>query len=219
MTSSIALLQLPPTPEVPEPLRNRLVIHVRIAYVGPADVGERLIAPLRAIAPTLLDSVAEIPYAAISAIHNDPPAPIPFHDRSILLREFTPATIDTVVRLAGPDAWSPLVLLEVRHLGGALDHRPEPRNAIDTRGSAYLLYAVAVGPIENAFDDYLDELLDALKPWSSGRRFVNFFGAADATTEAVPTGYRPETYQRLVDVKKTYDPQNVFRLNHNIPPA
>ncbi|MEV6374775.1 FAD-binding oxidoreductase [Micromonospora musae] len=221
MTSSIALLRLPPAPEVPEPLRGRLVVHVRIAYVGSAETGARLVAPLRATGPALIDSVAEMPYAAIGSIHNDPPMPIPFHDRSTLLREFTPEAIDTVVRLAGPDTQSPLVVLEVRHLGGALDRRPEPGNAIDTRGSAFLLYAVAFGGPDQAeaFNGYLTNLVSALEPWSTGRRFVNFFSAVDATDEGVRAGYRPETYQRLVDVKKAYDPRNVFRPNHNIRPA
>lgn len=221
MTSSIALLRLPPSPDLPEPLRGRFVVHVRVAYVGSAEAGARLVAPLRAIGPALIDSVADLPYAAIGSVHNDPPMPIPFHDRSTLLREFTPEVIDTVVRLAGPDAQSPLVVLEIRHLGGALDRRPQPGNAIDTRGSAFLLYGVAFGGPDQAeaFDGYLTHLIAALEPWSTGRRFVNFFSAADATPEGVPTGYRPETYQRLVEVKKTYDPQNVFRLNHNILPA
>ncbi|GAA0467427.1 oxidoreductase [Paractinoplanes deccanensis] len=221
MTSSIALLRLPPAPEVPEPLRGRLVVHVRIAYVGPAEEGARLVAPLRAIGPALIDSVDEIPYAEIGTIHNDPPAPIPFHDRSALLRALTPEAIGTLVRLAGPDTDSPLVLLEIRHLGGALDRRPEPGNAIDTRGSAYLLYAVAFGGPDQAqaFGEYLTGLVTAMRPWSTGRRFVNFFSAADATAEGVPAGYRPETYRRLAEVKKRYDPQNVFRPNHNIAPA
>ncbi|WP_127508822.1 FAD-binding oxidoreductase [Actinoplanes solisilvae] len=221
MTSSIALLRLPPAPEVPEPLRGKLVVHVRIAYVGPAEVGARLVAPLRAIGPALLDSVTEMPYSAIGTIHNDPPMPIPFHDRSTLLRELTPEAVDTIVRLAGPDARSPLVVLEIRHLGGALDRRPEPGNAIDTRGSAYLLYAVAFGGPDQAetFNGYLTGLVSALTPWSTGRRFVNFFSAADATVDGVPAGYRPETYQRLAEAKKAYDPRNIFRPNHNIAPA
>ncbi|MEO3821676.1 FAD-binding oxidoreductase [Plantactinospora sp. B24E8] len=221
MTSSIALLRLPPAPELPEPLRGQFVVHVRIAYVGPAEEGARLVAPLRAIGPTLIDSVADLPYVAVGSIHSDPPMPIPFHDRSTLLREFSPEVVNTVVQLAGPDVQSPLVALEIRHLGGALDRRPGSGNAIDTRGSAFLLYGVAFGGPDQAeaFDGYLTGLIAAVEPWSTGQRFVNFFSAADATTEGVPAGYRPETYQRLVEVKKAYDPQNIFRLNHNIPPA
>jgi hypothetical protein len=221
LTSSVALLRLPPTPEVPEPLRGQLVVHVRVGYVGSAEEGERLIEPLRALGPALIDSVADMPYTEIGSVHNDPPMPIPFFDRSALLREFTPELVDTLVALAGPDAQCPLAVLEIRHLGGALDRRPEPANAIDTRGAAFLLYAVAIGPLDQAevFTGYLNELIRALQPWDTGRRFVNFLSGADANPQAVPTAYPPETYQRLLAVKKTYDPQNLFRVNHNIVPA
>ncbi|MEV6367053.1 FAD-binding oxidoreductase [Micromonospora musae] len=221
LTSSVALLQLPPAPEVPEPLRGRLVAHIRIAYVGPADQGERLVAPLRAIAPTLVDSVAEMPYVAVGSIHADPPTPIPFVDRSALLREFTPELIDTIIAAAGPGAGSPLTVLEIRHLGGALDRRPEPPNAIDLGDAAFTFYAVAIGGPDQAesFQGYLTSLLHAIEPWSTDRRFVNFLGAGDATSEGVAAAYSPEAYQRLLAVKRSYDPTNVFRVNHNITPA
>ncbi|SCF45675.1 alpha/beta fold hydrolase [Micromonospora mirobrigensis] len=221
MTSSVALLQLPPAPDVPEPLRGRFVVHVRMAYVGSAQEGARLVEPLRAIGPALIDSVTEMPYAAIGSVHNDPPMPIPFSDRSTLLREFTPALADTIIELAGPASQSPLAMLEIRHLGGALDRRPEPANAVDTRGSAYLLYGVAIGGPDQAeaAGEYLTRLIADLGPWSTGRRFVNFFSAVDAAPEGVRTGYRPESYERLVAVKRRFDPRNLFRVNHNIPPA
>ncbi|MGC4748374.1 FAD-binding oxidoreductase [Micromonospora sp. DT201] len=221
LTSSVALLQLPPMPEVPEPLRGRLVAHVRIAYLGTAEEGERLIAPLRAIAPTLIDSVAEMPYSAVGSIHADPPTPIPFTDRSELLREFTPELVDAIIAHAGPGTGSPLVVLEIRQLGGALDRRPEPTNAIDLQGAAFTFYAVAVGGPDQAeaFQSYLTQLVQAIQPWSTGRRFVNFLGASDATAEGVAAAYAPKTYERLAAIKRSYDPTNIFRVNHNITPA
>ncbi|MGW3783528.1 FAD-binding oxidoreductase [Micromonospora chokoriensis] len=221
VTSSVALLQLPPVPEVPEPLRGRLVAHIRIAYVGTAEDGERLIAPLRAIAPTLVDSVTEMPYRAVGSIHADPPTPIPFVDRSALLREFTPKLVDTIIAQAGPDTGSPLTVLEIRHLGGALDRRPEPTNAIDLRDAAFTFYAVAIGGPDQveAFQGDLTRLIQAIQPWSTGGRFVNLLGAGDATPDGVAATYPPKTYQRLAAIKRSYDPTNVFRVNHNIAPA
>ncbi|MBM0275051.1 FAD-binding oxidoreductase [Micromonospora tarensis] len=220
LTSSVALLRLPPAPEVPEPLRGRLVAHVRIAYLGTAEEGERLIAPLRAIAPTLIDSVTVMPYRAVGSIHADPPTPIPFVDRSALLREFTPDLVDTIIAQVGPGTGSPLTVLEIRHLGGALDRRPEPGNAIDLRGAAFTLYAVAIGGPDQAeaAQQQLTRLIQAVRPWSTGGRFVNFLGASDATAEGVAAVYPPETYRRLVAIKRGYDPTNVFRVNHNINP-
>ncbi|MEV1157128.1 FAD-binding oxidoreductase [Micromonospora chokoriensis] len=221
LTSSVALLRLPPVPEVPEPLRGRLVAHIRIAYVGAADDGERLIAPLRAIAPTLVDSVTEMPYRAVGSIHADPPTPIPFVDRSALLREFTADLVDTIIAQAGPDTGSPLTVLEVRHLGGALDRRPEPTNAIDLRDAAFTFYAVAIGGPDQAeaFQAHLTRLAQSIQPWSTGGRFVNLLGVGDATPDGVAATYPPETYQRLAAIKRSYDPTNIFRVNHNITPG
>ncbi|MBM0202337.1 FAD-binding oxidoreductase [Micromonospora sp. STR1s_5] len=221
LTSSAALLQLPQIPEVPEPLRGRLVAHIRIAYVGAAEDGERLIAPLRAIAPTLIDSVTEMPYRAVGSIHADPPTPIPFVDRSALLREFTPELVDTIIAQAGPGTGSPLTVLEIRHLGGALDRRPEATNAIDLRDAAFTFYTVAIGGPDQAeaFRGYLTRLFQAIQPWSTGWRFVNLLGVSDATAEGVAAAYPPATYERLVAVKRSYDPTNIFRVNHNITPG
>ncbi|MFF5179091.1 FAD-binding oxidoreductase [Micromonospora sp. NPDC000316] len=221
LTSSIALLQLPPVPEVPEPLRGRMVVHVRIAYVGPAEEGERLTAPLRAIAPALIDSVTEMPYTAVGSIHADPPTPIPIVDGSALLREFTPELVDAIVAQAGPEAGSPLAIFELRHLGGAFDRRPEPGNAVDLQGAAFTCYAVGIGGPDEApaIQAHLTRVFQAIRPWSTGRRFVNFLTATDTTPEAVAEAYLPETYRRLTAIKGSYDPTNMFRATPAIPPA
>ncbi|MEU4196983.1 FAD-binding oxidoreductase [Kribbella sp. NPDC026611] len=75
-TSSIALLRLPAVPDVPEPPRGRLTAHVRIAHLGSAEQGERLVAPLRGVAPALIDSVGEMPYSAVARIHEDTTVPV-----------------------------------------------------------------------------------------------------------------------------------------------
>ncbi|MEH1031425.1 FAD-binding oxidoreductase [Micromonospora profundi] len=221
MNSSVALLQLPPIPEVPEPLRGRLVVHVRIAYVGPAEEGERLVAPLRAIGPTLIDSVADMPYSEVASIHADPTSPIPIVDRSALLREFTPELVDTIIAKAGPGSDSPLTILDIRRLGGALDRRPEPTNAVDLGDAAFSFYAVAIGAPDQAaaFKEFLTGVVDAIAPWSTGGRFVNFLGDSDATAEGIAATYPPQSLKRLVEAKRSYDPTNMFRVNHNIVPS
>jgi FAD/FMN-containing dehydrogenase len=77
-TTSVALLRLPPLPEVPEPLRGQFVVALRYAYLGGADAGAELLAPMRTVATPLIDTVQEIPYAAVDSIHQDPTDPIPF---------------------------------------------------------------------------------------------------------------------------------------------
>src|SRR4051794_30765984 len=78
MTSSFAAMRLPALPEVPEPLREVFSVSLRIAYTGTAHDGEQMIAPLRAVAAPILDTVADMPYTDVAAIHNEPTDPLPY---------------------------------------------------------------------------------------------------------------------------------------------
>jgi hypothetical protein len=104
LSSSFALLRLPPLDVIPEPLRGKFVLHIRIAYTGDAASGEALVRPLREAAPALIDDVREMPYTAVASISNDPEEPGPFVERSALLRSLSPDALDVLLELAGPDA-------------------------------------------------------------------------------------------------------------------
>jgi FAD/FMN-containing dehydrogenase len=84
-TSSVALRRFPDLPGVPDPVRGKFLVHVRVAYTGPVAEGERLIRPLRAMRP-IMDSVSEIPYTSIGDVHSDPSESAPVRDRGVLLR-------------------------------------------------------------------------------------------------------------------------------------
>jgi FAD/FMN-containing dehydrogenase len=219
MVTSIGMMRMPAIPEVPEPLRGKFLVSVRIAYNGtPAD-GARMIAPLRAIAPAVLDTVREMPYAEVASIHNEPTEPVPYYERGIMLREFPAQAQDKLIELVGPDAGTTLVLAELRALGGAWGREPAVPNAVATRGLPYSLLGVAVGPLsqEQQLKRSVAELLDGMKPWQGDRRVVNNLAPDEAADAAAI--YGPERYERLASIKKTYDPTNMFRLNHNVKPA
>jgi FAD/FMN-containing dehydrogenase len=146
MTSSVALIRFPELPDVPEPVRGRFVVHVRVAYAGSADEGVRLVRPLRAAAPLILDTVADMPYTDVASIHGDPTEPLPAYERSRMLAEFGPDAVDALLALAGPDSGCPLMLVEVRHLGGALSRTPPVPNAVGNRDAAFHCLAVTVAP-------------------------------------------------------------------------
>src|SRR5690242_130703 len=219
MVSSFAVLRLPPRPELPEPLRGAFLVHLRIAYDGSAADGERLVAPLRAVAPAVLDTVADMPYTAVGSIHSDPPQPVPYYERGIMLREFPAQAQDKLVELVGPDSGSTLTIAELRALGGAWDREPAVPNAVATRGMAYTVLGVAGGPLEEEqrLKESVAALLDGMAPWQGDRRLVNFLAPEEAADAAAV--YGPERYERLAAVKKTYDPANMFRVNHNVAPA
>jgi FAD/FMN-containing dehydrogenase len=219
MVSSFAALRLPALPELPEPLRDAFTVSLRIAYTGTSEDGERMIAPLRAIAPAVLDTVADMPYTAVASIHNEPTEPAPYYERSITLRAFPAQAQDKLVELVGPDSQTSMWIAELRVLGGAWDREPAVPNAVATRGLPYVLLGVAVGPLseEQQLKRSVAELLDGMKPWQGDRRMVNNLAPDEAADAAAI--YGPERYERLASIKKTYDPANMFRLNHNVMPA
>jgi FAD/FMN-containing dehydrogenase len=219
MVSSFAAMRLPPMPEVPESLRGVFTVAVRIAYDGTVAAGERLVAPLRAVAPAVLDTVRDMPYTEVASIHDEPVEPLPYYERGIMLREFPAQAQDKLVELVGPDSATGLAIAELRALGGAWDREPAVPNAVATRGLAYSLLGVAAGPLaeETQLKKSVAELLDGMKPWEGDRRYPNNLAPEEAVDAAAI--YGPERYERLAAVKKTYDPDNMFRLNHNVVPA
>ncbi|MGW0302680.1 FAD-binding oxidoreductase [Streptomyces anthocyanicus] len=221
-TTSLGIQRLPDLQTLPDPLRGAFVVHVRIAHLGSADEGERLVAPLRAAAPVLMDTVGEKPVTAIGAIHLDPVDPMPYFDRSLSLREFPEKAADTLVALTGPGSGCRLANLEIRALGGAFDREPKVPNAVSVRGVPFVLFGFAVGGGDQADDlrQQLARVTDGLSPWAADRSMVNFLSPDEATdADGVRAAYGTERYARLAEIKRRWDPANLFRFNHNILPA
>jgi FAD/FMN-containing dehydrogenase len=215
---SVAFLRLPPVSSVPEPLRDRFTVHVRIAYPGPAADGHRLVADLRAAAPALIDTVAEMPYTGVAAIHADPVEASPTYEMSALLRDFPAEAAEALIAAAGPGVDTPVGTIEIRQLGGALGREPRAPNAVGNRDAGFQLSAATFGAPGRAeeFRTPLAALADAMAGWTTGRKQANFLTGYDTLAEAVARAYEPDTYHRLVKVKRTLDPRNTFRVNHNI---
>jgi hypothetical protein len=130
--------------------------------------------------------------------------------------------VDEFVALTGPDSDCPLISVEIRQLGGAMDREPAVPNAMPSRGLPFVVFAFGVGgpDEEELMRGYLDKLIAGLAPWSVARQMPNFLSADDAAApEQVRAVYGEERYDRLARVKATYDPLNLFRMNHNIVPA
>jgi FAD/FMN-containing dehydrogenase len=90
MVTSLAVMRMLSMPEVPEPLRGKFLVSVRIAYNGTSADGERMVKPLRAVAPAVLDTVRDMPYAEVASIHNEPTDPVPYYERGTLCCESSP---------------------------------------------------------------------------------------------------------------------------------
>ncbi|MGY1744820.1 FAD-binding oxidoreductase [Blastococcus sp. SYSU D00695] len=213
-TTSIAVLRLPPDPALPEPLRGQTVVHLRVAHLGDAEEGAALVAPMRAVAPALLDGLGEMPFAAVDAIHMDPTAPMPTYDRGTLLRELTADTVDAVLAAAGPDVEVPLVMVELRQLGGAVGRPAAVPNAVAGRDAAFSCWVLGpmFPPVAGIVPGVVDAVAGALAPWSTGRALLNFAGSL--TAAQVGGLWDEADRQRLLAVKRRVDPAGLFTHGH-----
>ncbi|MFF5229709.1 FAD-binding oxidoreductase [Dactylosporangium sp. NPDC000521] len=207
MSTSVALLRLPPLPQLPEPLRGAYVAHLRVAYLGTPEDGAALLAPMRAAAPAIIDDVSWLPYSAVDAVHQDPVDPVPSRERGVLLNELTAQTVDHVLAVAGPQVDVPLMMVEIRHLGGAFARTPTIPNAVSGRGAQYSLFAIGLGLPELApvVDEVTARLL-AVETMPGG--LMNFSGHAGP--EALLANWATADRDRLLRIKRSYDPTNVF---------
>jgi len=222
ISSSVCFLRQPDLPMVPEPLRGRFVLHVRFSSLGSREEAERAIAPVRAIAPTVMDTIRELPYREAGSLFTDPPAPVPWTDRGAMLRDFPRRAADALLTVLGADSGTQLSFVELRPLGGALARQPATPDAIPGRGAQWQLLGSGGGRPDLApvFRDQLTAMTTALAPWAQDEIAPNLLSAGQGTTpEEMRAIYGSERYDRLAAIKKRYDPDDMFRVNHNIAPA
>jgi FAD/FMN-containing dehydrogenase len=216
MTSLGRLLNLPPLEEIPESLRGRSFVVVEAAWLGDEGSGSEQLAPLRELGPEM-DTFAMIAPPGLAVLHMDPPEPVPGAGDGMLLDDFPEDAIAAVVSAAGPETDSPLVSLEVRHLGGAAGRADPSHGALTAIDANYLLYAVGMAMnagMKQAVERRIDDVQSALASWHAGR-LLTF---TERSTDLAQT-FGDATYRRLREVKAKYDPDNLIQANHEIPPA
>jgi hypothetical protein len=217
VTSVGRLLQIPPLPDVPEPLRGRRLVVVEAAMIMDEAQASKLLGPLRKLGPEM-DTFATIPASGLQELHMDPPHPVPGIGDHMLLRDLTRAGIEKTVEVAGANSTSPLLSVEFRHLEGALG-RPEAGNGATAALEArFAMFAVGItmDPVMTAaVGAYLPVVKQALARYDSGREYLNF---AEHRTD-VRRLWPMDAYYRLRQIKAEHDPLDIFRANHPVPPA
>jgi len=216
VTSVGRILRFPALPEVAERLRGRAFAVLEAAYLGDALAGDELLRPLRGLGPEI-DTFATIPAPALQALHMDVEPPVPAVVDGGLLADAPPAAIDALVALVGPDAVTPLLGAELRHLGGALA-RPAPgggaQAAIDAK-YAWLTGGLATTATGRAVRAHVRAVKDALTPWRAAYDYFNF---AETPAEAGAV-LSHDAYQRLREIKAAYDPDEAIVSAHPVRPA
>lgn len=205
LTSSVGMVGLPPIEAIPEPLRGRHVLHVRLASTVPLEPA--LLAPLRAIGP-LIDRVGQVAAADVGSIYGDPDFPHGYVGDNVLLDSLPAALLDAVRTIAGPAADVPCVV-DIRQLGGAMARPPSPPNAVPFRAAAYLLRVLSpVGDVAAARAVH-GRVFAAAAPHAIGRAATFGYGPA-GDDSALPPLFDPATADRLAQVRSQFDPQGVF---------
>ncbi|HSP73198.1 MAG TPA: FAD-binding oxidoreductase [Gaiellaceae bacterium] len=213
VTSVGRYMSFPPFPQVPEPLRGRSFVLVEAVFLGDEAEGAELIRPLRELGPAM-DTFATVPAIALTRLHMDPEDPVPGVGDGFMLRSLPPEAVDALVEVAGAESGSPLLSVEVRHLGGALA-QPQPGNgALASLDARFAVFAVGIGApeIAAAVEAQLAKVQEALAPWRAEQAYFNF---AEADTDAAGF-YAPTVYRRLRAIRAEVDPDGVCVANHPI---
>jgi FAD/FMN-containing dehydrogenase len=216
--STIAnVMPAPPMPFVPEEHHGKLIIMALMAYAGDTAAGDSALAPFRGLATPIVDMVRPMPYPEIY-----PPEDEAYHPTAIahtlFLESVDRDVADTIVQhLQSSDAT--MRVAQLRVLGGQVARVPADATAFAHRKSR-ILVSLAVfyeGPEDKVVRRaWLTRFASALRQGDDGA-YVNFLD--DEGEERVRAAYPGPAWDRLRAIKRRYDPNNLFRLNQNIPPA
>jgi FAD/FMN-containing dehydrogenase len=218
--SGVALFTAPAEDPVPEPVRGQPVVGVVACYVGPVEDGEEALRPLREFGPPALDLVEPMPYVALQQLFD---ADYPPGKRNYWTGEFLAALPEEAIELlcrfhlSKPSPLTEILLLPG---GGAGQRGPEGTMAVGDHRAPFNIHFLSLW--DDPADDeaniaWTRELSAAIKPFATGRVYVNFIG--DEGQDRVVASFGEENYARLQQLKARYDPDNLFRTSQNIEPA
>lgn len=213
MTTSVAIIRFPPLEAVPAPLRGRRLLALRIAYPGDPKEGARLAAPLRALAPMHLDDVKERPGSEIARVHNDPVQPAPSWVRGLLMTHLDQDFASVFLGYFGAGTDSPFIAAEVRHIAGATKDDVPEGSAVGGRGAAFTLGLVGANPaLFEQMPAAFARIVDDVRPWTAAESNINFM-VRPGSAAHYATAWPADTFARLADVRRRYDPDGVFNSN------
>jgi FAD/FMN-containing dehydrogenase len=215
--STIANVMLaPPMPFIPEEAYGKPVLLGLLADVGAVDQAEHLLAPFRALGKPYADMVRPMRYPEI---YEGEGPPVPFMAGTNFFTDaLAPADAATILEQLHQST-AMMKAVQLRVLGGALARVPNDATAFAhrDRGLMVNIAAMYVDPAESEIhDSWVAGLADSLGKGEAGG-YVGFLGEEDEAT--VRAAYPGSTWDRLRELKRRYDPDNLFRLNHNILPT
>jgi FAD/FMN-containing dehydrogenase len=223
LATGTAIIQAPPAEFIPGHLHGKPVLGMFVLFIGDPDEGTGVVAPLKALGPPAVDLVAPMPYTAFQALI-DPFAPPGWQNyhRGMHLPALPDDAIDVQVDYGTEIALvsSPMTQTVMFRHGGAVSRVPDDATAAGHREAAYMAHPIACWQDPADTDRHLDWIRrysDAMAPFTTGGVYLNF--EPSEGEERVRAGYGAEKYSRLVALKDTWDPENLFRVNQNVKPS
>ncbi len=218
LTTIANLMYLPPMPMVPPDHVGELAFVILTCWSGGVEEGEQALAPLRNLAAPIVDTIAPIPYPAIYKYTDHQGLPHAASIRQMFAHSLSDAAIDATLD-AMKNASSPYSLIQFRGLGGAMARVSPQATAFAHREQDY--FVAIIGLWLDAAEDaarhqtWTETLWATIRPEGSGV-YVNFL--ENEGPDRIREAYPPVTYAYLADVKRRYDPENLFHFNQNILP-
>lgn len=212
------LMHAPPAPFIPEDRVGEMVLEILVVWTGDPEEGERAVAPLRALATPVADTLDVIPYPGIYKFTEHLTLPHAASIRQMFAYEISDDVIDASLD-AIRNASSPFSLVHMRGLGGAMSRVDKFATAFSHRDTNYFFAVIAawLDPAEDGDKHraWTEELWAKVRGEGSGV-YVNFLEKEGP--ERIKEAYGAVTWERLRAIKAHYDPDNLFHFNQNIPP-
>ena len=217
LSTILLAMPAPPMPFLPPEVIGKTVLMGMMAYAGPVEDANRVLAPFRALAAPLADLVRPGPYGMMY-LPEDPAMKANVSIRTLFKDDFNLSdAVEIIEQLDRCDA--PMRMAQVRVLGGAAGRIPSDATAYAHRDAGMLVGFLAMDGKAEAtarHDNWADDCVRAMGGATRGT-YVNFL--ADQGEDMLRASYPGATWQRLRRVKQAYDPGNLFRRNQNVPPA
>jgi FAD/FMN-containing dehydrogenase len=215
VTSVVRFLRPPDIPDVPEPLRGTPLLTIDGACIGSREEGEAAFAPLLEIGEPMMNTFDQVPPAALCRIHMDPEQPVPGLGHHRVLRELPDEAIEVFASMCGPDSGTPLLLTEIRQLGGALSRPDENGGALSHLDAGFAMFGIGMPmtpELGQAIEAHHDRLHEAMEPWAADGGYFNFAERPCDADAILP----PDVCARLADVKHQYDSDSRIIGSHAV---
>ncbi len=217
--SGMAFITAPPEEFVPAPVRGQPVVGVILCYAGDPDEGEKVLRPLREFGPPPMDMIDRMPYVAVQQLIDAPnPKGLLNYWTGDFYAELPDDAVDMLVGHATKPV-SPMSQMILLAGGGALSRVDDDATAFGQRDAPFNMHYLSMwaDPADTEANiAYTRTFATAMKPWTTGRAYLNFLG--DEGAGRVEAAYGPEKFAKLQALKAKWDPTNLFRHNQNIPP-